>query len=288
MLCQLCNLNESIENSHVIPRLVFRGIKSDSPTGFFRNYRTPNRREQDGDKQPLLCLECEKLFSVPENLFAQNIFVPFHERDQDHFSYGPWLHYFLTSLAWRTLALDLPGLETDSTIAPHLLEPLRLSLRTMRSYLCGATHLGNSIRQHAIAWTVAGKCSPELAAAGPNVLIRRSTVGYTLVGKRQGYAAVVHNMAGFVTVLNIKGNPRDTWLNTKIAPNGGEITQPQKVTSWIMHDLLEWMMSASRAISEGMSEKQQQKIFDGMQSNPTAPSLRHALRDAQIEVADGD
>lgn len=283
MLCRLCNLNESIENSHVIPRLVFRAIKSDSPTGFFRNFRTPNKREQDGDKVPLLCVECEKRFSVAENLFAQNVFVPFHEMDQDHFSYGPWLHYFLTSLAWRTLVLDLPGLEADPTILPHLLEPVRASIRAMQNYLCGAAHLGDSIRHHAIILTVARKCSPELATVGPNILIRRSVVDYALIEKRQGYAAVVHNMAGFITMLNIKGNPRDNWLNTKIDPRGGKITQPQKVTSWIMHDLLERMMYAHEAVLGGMSEKQQKKILGGIQDSSTAQSLRHAVRDAQIE-----
>ena len=288
MLCKLCNLNECIENSHVIPQLVFRHIKSDSPTGFFRPYLMPNRREQDGDKQPLLCLECENRFSVAENLFAQNIFVPFHERDEDRFLYGPWLHYFLTSLAWRTLVLDLPGFEADSTIAPCVLEPVRRSLDTMQSYLLGATHLGNSIRQHAIPCTVVGKCSPELASAGPNVLIRRSTVGYALVEKRLGYAAVVHNMAGFITVLNIKGNPRDTWFNTKIDPSGGKIAQPQEARSWVIDHLLEWSINAQRGIFEGMSEKQNRKMLDGIQANPSAPSLRHGRRDAQIEVEDSD
>jgi hypothetical protein len=47
------------------------------------------------------------------------------------------------------------------------------------------------------------------------------------------------------------------------------------------------MMIAKNDIFEGMSEKQNMKILDGMQSNPTVSSLRHALRDAQLEVEDG-
>ena len=75
---------------YVIPRLVFCAIKSDSPTGYLRNPRVPNKRGQDGDKQPLLCPTCENRFSASENSFAENIFVPFHEADKDQFSYGPW------------------------------------------------------------------------------------------------------------------------------------------------------------------------------------------------------
>jgi len=282
MLCRLCNLKESIENSHVIPRLVFRSIKSDSPTGFLRSYRTPNRRVQDGDKQPLLCQECENRFSIAEKEFAQNIFVPFHKLDQDHFSYGPWLHYFLTSLAWRTLVLDLPGFEADPTITPSLLEPLQASLRTMQSYLRGAAHASDLIRHHMIVWTAAQKCSPELASIGPNVLIRRSTVGYALINKRYGHAAVVHNMAGIIAVLNIKGNPRDNWLNTKVNPTGGVITQPQNVASWVLGDLLDALMDRNRGISTCMSEKQREKILQELQSNSAAGSLRHAMRDALL------
>jgi hypothetical protein len=284
MLCRLCNFNESIENSHVIPQLVFRNIKADSPTGFFRTLLSPNKREQDGDKQPLLCLECENKFSVSEKLFAQNIFVPFHQTDQDTFSYGPWLHYFLTSLAWRTLVLDLPSLEADQTISRSLLEPVQSMLKTMQSYLLGATHLGNSIRHHALAWTGGDECSPELAAAGPNVLIRRSTIGYALIEKHKWYAGVVHNLAGFIAVLNIKGNPRDSWFNTKIDPVGGTITQPQKVRSWIMYELFEALIDSHQTVWGSMSEKQQNKIYEGMKSNKTAPSLRHAARDAKIKI----
>lgn len=284
MLCRLYNLNEAIENSHVVPRLVYRAIKSDSPTGFLRGCETPNQRLQDGDKQPLLCLECEARFSVAEKSFAQNIFVPFHERDEDRFSYGPWLHYFLTSLAWRTLVLELPGLEADTTILSRFLDPVRAAIRTMQSYLCGATHLGHLIRHHALIWTGGDDCSPAIAAVGPNVLIRRSTIGYSLIEKLHGYAAVVHNLAGIITMLNIKGNPQDNWFNTRIAPGGGTIAQPQKVYSWVVQDLLDTMIDCRKAISDGMSDKQHKSLLERMGANPTARSLRHVVRDAHIEV----
>lgn len=284
MLCRLCGQNEAIQNSHVIPQFVFRAIKSDSPTGFFRNSQKPNKREQDGDKQPLLCLECENRFSVAENCFAQNVFFPFHENDQDHFSYGPWLHYFLTSLAWRTLILDMPDLEADQTIPNRLLAPVRLTLDTMQRYLLGATHLADSLRNHALVWTGGEESTAKLASANPNVMVRRSAGGYSLIEKRSGYAGVIHNLAGFITLMNIKGNPKDNWVNTRIDPLGGHITQPQRVSSWIMHDLLEVLMDSQKTVGKGMSEKQKHKIQEGIQSNPTAPALRHAVRDAQIKI----
>lgn len=154
----------------------------------------------------------------------------------------------------------------------------------MQIYLCGATHLGGLLRHHAIIWTGGDRCSAELATVGPNVLIRRSTIGYALIEKQNGFAAVVHNIAGFITILNIKGDPRDTWQNTKIDPVGGQITQPQNVASWIMHDLLEVLIEGQRVVSQGMSERQQRQILDGIASNSAAGSLRHAIRDAQMEI----
>ena len=86
VLCRLCSSNPAIENSHVISGFLFRAIKSDSPTGFFRNPNNPNRRLQDGEKLPLLCAACEQRFGDAEREFATNIFSPFHKTDRDHFT----------------------------------------------------------------------------------------------------------------------------------------------------------------------------------------------------------
>lgn len=178
-MCRLCCREPAIENSHVIPGFVFRAIKSDSPTGFFRNPNCPNQRHQDGDKLPLLCQECEQRFGRAEREFASNVFLPFHERDQNDFSYCEWLHYFMTSLAWRTLVLDLPGLQADPANPRAVVTGLVEAAETMRQYLLGASSLAASLRNHAVVFTKASSASRELAAIGPNVNVRRSAFGYT-------------------------------------------------------------------------------------------------------------
>src|SRR5207302_296400 len=107
------------------------------------------------------------------------VFTPFHENDLDRFTYGPWLHYFMTSLAWRTLILDLPGLEADTANARPTVADLAAAAETMRKYLLGANNLGGLLRIHAVAWTKAHWACKPLAAAGPNVMVRRSVFGYT-------------------------------------------------------------------------------------------------------------
>jgi hypothetical protein len=144
-LCRLCLKNEPIENSHIISALVFRAIKGDSPTGFFRNPNSPNRRLQDGDKVRMLCPVCEERFGESERLFANHAFLPFHRADCNEFIYGPWLHYFMTSLAWRTLILDLPGLASDPANPRGTVAELEAAAETMRLYLLGGKESGRML-----------------------------------------------------------------------------------------------------------------------------------------------
>jgi hypothetical protein len=282
VLCRLCRQLPAIKNSHALPAFVFRALKTDSPTGFFRNPNNPNLRRQDGDKHELLCEECEGRFGKSEHRFDVHIFDEFHKHDRDHFAYGPWLHYFMTTLAWRILVLDLPGFAADSTIPKSLLSQLADIEVTMRNYLLGSTHLAGCLRNHAVAWTVGHIASAELAASGPNVAIRRSVFGYTVLDRRNGQSAVLHNLAGFMCFLIVKGNPLDKWSGTKINSAGGRIRQPQKVSSSFMGELLGCVVESSRNHSR-ISALQQQKVAHAMAKNPNAASLRFQHLDEQVE-----
>jgi hypothetical protein len=152
----------------------------------------------------------------------------------------------------------------------------------MRAYLLGAQGLAGSIRNHAVAWTHVGECSPQLAAIGPNVALRRTAFEYTLVEKESGYAAVLYNLAGFICVLIIKGNPRDVWLNTRVSPESGEISQPQHAGSWIFTDMFEYLIQGSQNLGK-MSDLQKTKIDAAVRRNPHAPAVRFWKRDRQIE-----
>ena len=284
-LCRLCVSHPAIANSHVEPAFVFRAIKSDSPTGFFRNPNDPNRRVQDGDKFSLLCKECEQRFCNAEAQFATNIFWPFHKTDEDHFTYGPWLHYFITSLAWRTLILDLAGLQSDEANPQASVAELEGAAETMRKYLLGANDLALSLRNHAIAWTEGHTGSAQLAQAGPNVAIRRSAFGFTVLDRGNGYSGILHNLAGFMCFLVVKENPLDEWSGTEVNPLGGKISQPQRVSSWLMGELLGCIAESPPKL-RAMSEAQREKIGKAMRKNPTAPALRFREMDKRFGVSE--
>ena len=104
--CALCHNNSALELSHIIPKFVVRYLKNTS-VGKLRSADNPNATIQDGEKHYLLCGECEDRFSECEKKFADNIFHPYFKQHQRSFTYDKWLHYFITSVSWRHLYLDL-------------------------------------------------------------------------------------------------------------------------------------------------------------------------------------
>ena len=77
----------------------------------------------------------------------------------------------------------------------------------MRQYLLGAANLAERIENHAVLWTRANLASAELARIGPNVMIRRSTFGYTILDREHEYSGILHNLAGIMCFLIV--NPDD-------------------------------------------------------------------------------
>lgn len=74
--CVICGRLPPIDNSHIIPKFVFRWMTKTAPTPYLRHGDEPNKRLQDGTKYPLLCTECETLASKYEKSFAERVFNP--------------------------------------------------------------------------------------------------------------------------------------------------------------------------------------------------------------------
>jgi hypothetical protein len=99
--CALCDEAKPLRQSHFFPAFVFRWLRTISATGYFRNAINPNIRFQDGPKRPLLCGDCEELFSRAEQEFAKKIFHPYVSGELSsegiatgriaHFEYEEWL-----------------------------------------------------------------------------------------------------------------------------------------------------------------------------------------------------
>ncbi|MBB6713896.1 hypothetical protein [Clostridium gasigenes] len=134
--CALCGLNKEIQLSHIVPKFVGRHLKKSS-VGDIRNGENPNRVVQDIEKEYLMCHDCEELFSAKETWFANNVFYPRLKNGAVEFDYGENMHYFLTSVSWRSLYLDIVNYLRGDEISRDALECLVESEGLMRAYLLG-------------------------------------------------------------------------------------------------------------------------------------------------------
>lgn len=103
--CAFCANPRALRVSHVIPKFVFDWLKRTSATGILRVGYDINKPAQDGFRTRLLCQECEQYFNRWERPTAQEVFVPFAERQATTVRYGPWLAKLAVSVSWRVLTV---------------------------------------------------------------------------------------------------------------------------------------------------------------------------------------
>lgn len=103
--CALCSASyEPREESHIVPKFVYRWLKVSSTTEFMRFGPEMNRRAQDGIKDYFLCEKCEDRFGAHESTFAAEIFHPFVDNNYHEADYAGWMLKFAVSVSWRLLA----------------------------------------------------------------------------------------------------------------------------------------------------------------------------------------
>jgi hypothetical protein len=127
---------EALEESHILPKFIFRYQKASSPTGFIRSTKNPNQPVQDGIKLPFLCSEFEDRFAKWETKFSRNIFYPYQTENGQTFPYDEWLSKYLASVAFRVLVYVYEdcGLDYFSRI---MLQHAVNSIESLRNYLLG-------------------------------------------------------------------------------------------------------------------------------------------------------
>ena len=83
----------------------------------------------------MLCHDCEERFSAAERYFANTVFYPYHKDNQEKIDYNEQLYYFITSLSWRSLYLDIVNFVKDGDVRIDVLEKMIESEKIMREFL---------------------------------------------------------------------------------------------------------------------------------------------------------
>jgi len=145
--CRLCQKKGDLKRSHIIPKFVYSWHREASP-GYLRLGMKPNVRIQDGVKAKLLCGDCENLFSIWENEFYRNIFLPYQNNPSNKYplQYKNWALKFCVSLSWRSLIylyeLDSSGFQENQNKNIHK------CLIAWRKYLLDETRTPGIYEQH--------------------------------------------------------------------------------------------------------------------------------------------
>ena len=100
--CILCQKNQPIQNSHVVPKFVIRYLKRQSPMGYLKQTWNYNQKLQDGWKGAYLCAECDNVtVSEWEDHFKKTWFDPFIKDQKSELLADEKVLSFLLSLLLR-------------------------------------------------------------------------------------------------------------------------------------------------------------------------------------------
>ncbi|MDA2650217.1 hypothetical protein PDQ77_26015 [Bacillus cereus] len=269
-ICALCKEESELEGSHIIPKFVFKYLKTDSFTGRIRTPGKPNRALQDGPKMHLLCGQCEDLFSTNETLFSRKIF---HLYKEDKLVFpviydSNWLNYFITSVHWRVLHKDLEefrmGQNPKYKITKENIDVLSIASEIMRSYLLGKSEDLDTLENHILFFDEKMAIS---AVENPHAAIFGSVLGRTIVLEGTNSIHIVTNLLGIIMVTIVRKHPDESWINTTIKNEPGEIVRPQTYNSPIAI-LIKSFEAARQRYNEGLSLKQYEDMQERIKKDP--------------------
>lgn len=281
--CALCKRENAIlELSHIIPKFVTRRIHKKSITGYMRNISNSNQRLQDGDKQYLLCGKCEDRFNRAETTFANQVFYPYKNENQQSFEYEDWLNYFIISVNWRNLYLDIEGFRSDKTVSEEQLKLLIEKEKIMRDYLMVRTNSFEGIENHMFFFEDIKSADKAISKSEPHTFIRHSSFGYSLISHEYDGYYVVSNLSGILLFTLLKKSDIDIWDKTAIENKGRYNIGRQYIKSPIASDIFA-LLAESREESSNISQKQQDIIVKDLKKNANKILGSEMYRDKKID-----
>ena len=221
LLCGLCCKAKRLHESHIVPKFVTKWLKESSGTGFLRSSETPNRRVQDGQKEQMLCSDCETLFNQWETPFATEIFHPLCSGKALQFKYKAWLLKFAVSVSWRVLTAYKHHFLSEMSAPGTVL--IDEALQTWKEFLFDLRPHPGSFEQHMIVLDMI-KSVENIDNLPPN-WNRFITRGYHInMAHSKGHPLYVYTKMGRVTLLGFIGikYPKH-WVGTKIHVKEGVI-----------------------------------------------------------------
>ena len=265
-ICALCKDETNLKESHLIPKFVGKWLKRTSATGYLRDMKNINKRQQDIFKEYLLCHNCEILFSGWEKLFSEQIFLPSLDKEQYISSYSEWLSKFCASLSWRTLIYIKQQNNDFNDESEYFLKQTHQAEAHLRNFLLGNTSNLDQYEQHIFPLSKIEK-PPESLNFPPNInrYFLRSIGIDVLTGDKDIYTFTKSPTFLIIGIISSKYSKQ--MRASRVALKQGTL----RPSNLVMPEyLLGYMKDKAREIQvtvSGISEDQSNKVYETVISN---------------------
>ncbi|MFA6867473.1 MAG: hypothetical protein WCR54_08190 [Clostridia bacterium] len=283
MKCALCNNYKQLQLSHIIPKFVYDYIKKTGllNTRFVMPLENDGKFYQDGDKEYLLCHDCEELFSASEKHFCENIFIPFKK---DGFykaiNYNNSDYFCVASILWRILFCDIR--DDNQNFNNEQMQHLRYYENIMKDFLIGnRTNLG-TIKLYIYFFEVI-ESGESIKDLNIHQSIRRGTSGYTLVS--DNVYLVFCNMAGIILIAILEDfKYKEKWQNCEIINGSAQLQPPQNTSSILWASLIEDIKEIEqKELSENQQTKIDKKILENKEAYLNSESFKEKINDINLK-----
>ena len=278
--CKLCRRDGVLQESHVIPRFVRKGVKATSTVEDPRYYTGQGGKflklEQDLPKKTWLCQRCEQLLSSSEKRFAEVVYQGLWtgptgpgRTHEEH------VHRFLVSMAWRTWHWFNEHKENPFSKVSNE-DRLREAEEVWRTYLLNKRNDVGEFKQHLLVQN--GLMTyPAGHAVGLHSYYWARGVGLDLLmdGGSEKTILMVHTKIPKIAMFGIVEHKRNGyWRGTLVEPGLGDTWSDQKAT--VPDALLEYM------------RKQGEKMLRILDNVPETVKKKTSQRMDRLIKSEGD
>jgi len=254
-VCRLCKQPATLLQSHIYPKFIIKWLK-DTGTGFVRSGQNMNKRKQDGFKMPLLCANCEKLFSTFETYFASSIFYPVVDRE-DNFAYDERLYKFVVSIMWRLMQHSL----IDDQISLPFFENVLRAEKEWAEYLL-MNKFPNEF-SHLHMWIGIDFSNEEKVVKKPARFIQylARMLDACITDNGEDFCMFYLKLPRFIFIAPLALYDESKWINTIIKIDGGHyyVRNSRIEDGAIGQFILERSIALERAMTQ-ISELQREKM----------------------------
>lgn len=240
-----------------MPKFVGRRLKNTSATGYLRAVTEPGKRKQDLSKLPLLCDDCEELFSKLETYFANEIYYPYLDKDIEEFLYDERLLKFLVSMNWRTLIVSY---DDHLIYYPFFRKILDETEEDWRSFLLNEITELEGYEHHIMLLDYIDESTEKIPGYQWYTL---RACDSTLVGNHETVLSY-SKFPWMFLVSSIYPKKLSGWNGTRIE-NSGTLKKPQEIDDTLFQDF--FVNRAKMALDE-IGKKHDDKVIASIKKNP--------------------